>query len=133
MFEKHSTLNRQIAQRVVKTFVAQFLNTGILILLINAKLDSIGFWQGKFRDITPLWYENVGSTLLWTMVINIFTVPVIKVLYVIYQKIRRWCDRGIFLLNITNKNKKAVLLTKDLLKRKLNQNMKSFTWVLNLF
>jgi len=87
-------LNKQLAQRVIKTFVAQFLNTGILILLINAKLDKISFWQGKFRDISPLWYENVGSTLLATMFINIFTVPTIKIIFVLFNKIRRWCDRS---------------------------------------
>lgn len=79
--------------RVIKTFVAQFLNTGILILLVNYKLD-ISFWQGEFKDITPLWYENVGSTLLSTMVINIVTVPSIKLAGVLYQRLRRWCDRG---------------------------------------
>jgi len=93
-FEKHSSLNKQLAQRVIKTFVAQFLNTGILILLINAKVEKISFWQGKFKDLSPLWYENVGSTLLSTMFINIFTVPTIKAIFVLFNKIRRLCDRG---------------------------------------
>lgn len=93
-FEKHSTLNKQISQRVLKTFVAQFLNTGILILIINAKFDNISFWQGKFKDITPVWYENVGSTLLSTMFINIFTIPAIRAFFVLIKKLSRFCDRG---------------------------------------
>ena len=93
-FEKHSTLNKQLAQRVLKTFVAQFLNTGILILLINAKIKDISFWQGKFSDISPLWYENVGSTLLSTMFINIFTIPALKLAAVFFNKMAAFCDRG---------------------------------------
>ncbi len=93
-FEKHSSLNRQLATRVIKTFVAQFLNTGVLILLVNVRIDRIFFWQGKFTDITPLWYENVGATLLSTMIINVFTVPSIKASLVIFQKLHRCWDRG---------------------------------------
>jgi len=93
-FEKHSTLNKQLSQRVLKVFVAQFLNTGILILLINAKIKEISFWQGKFTDISPLWYENVGSTLLSTMFINIFTIPAIKLVLVLLDKLKACCDRG---------------------------------------
>jgi len=93
-FEKHSTLNKQLAQRVLKTFVAQFLTTGVLILLVNAQIKSVKLWQGKFVDLTPLWYENVGTTLLSTMIINVFTVPIIKVIFVLLQKLSRCCDRG---------------------------------------
>ena len=94
-FEKHPTLNKELAQRVIKTFVGQFLNTGLIILLINAKITKeMSFWQGKFRDISPLWYENVGSTLLSTMFINVFTVPALKIIFGILHSIYRCCDRS---------------------------------------
>nr|BAK01125.1 predicted protein [Hordeum vulgare subsp. vulgare] len=93
-FEKHSTLNNQLATRVIKTFAAQFLNTGLLLLLINAKLDGFSLWQGQFRDLSPLWYVNVGSTLLSTMFINVFTVPTVKITAVIFNRIARCYDRG---------------------------------------
>jgi len=91
-FEKHSTLNKQLATRVLKTFVAQFLNTGVMILIVNAKID-ISFWQGQFRDLPPTWYEHVGATLLSTMCINILTVPTIKAIFVLFKKIARCYDR----------------------------------------
>jgi len=94
-FEKHSTLNQELAQRVLKTFVGQFLNTGIILLVVNARLtDNTKVWQGKFSDITSLWYSNVGSTLLSTMFINVFSVPAIKFVEVIFNLFARCFDRG---------------------------------------
>jgi len=94
-FEKHSTLNQELAQRVLKTFVGQFLNTGVILLLVNARLtENNKVWQGKFSDITSLWYSNVGSTLLSTMFINVFSVPAIKFVEVIFNLFARCFDRG---------------------------------------
>lgn len=94
-FEKHSTLNQELAQRVLKTFVGQYLNTGLILLLVNARLtDNTKYWQGKFSDITSLWYSNVGSTLLSTMFINVFSVPAIKFVEVIFNLFARCFDRG---------------------------------------
>jgi len=49
-------------------FVAQFVNTGILIILPNANLQEIGIpitsmMGGIFYDFAPKWYTVVGFKL----------------------------------------------------------------------
>jgi len=66
-----------------------------MLLIVNVKIeDSWTYWQGKFRDLTPLWYQNVGTTLLTTMIINVITVPAIVLGENIARKIKRCLDRG---------------------------------------
>jgi hypothetical protein len=53
-------------------FYAQFFNTGILIILVNANLMDqkfIGhhikkFFNGQHSDYTPEWYIDVGLVIL---------------------------------------------------------------------
>lgn len=87
-------MTTQLSSRVAKTFVAQFLNTAIIILIINARVNNISFWPGKYTDTTPIWYENVGAVLLSTMIINIITIPTVQILLVLLKKCLRWWDRG---------------------------------------
>lgn len=55
-------------------FFAQFFNTGLLLLLVNANLTEYGvtFMAGPYTDYTPDWYADVGATIVRTMVINSF-------------------------------------------------------------
>jgi len=92
-FEKHSTVNTEDSQKVLKTFIGQFLNTGLIILFVNVKIDSISFWQGSYSDTIPLWFANVGSTILSTMFINMLTVPSAVFSSMILKKISQWYDR----------------------------------------
>lgn len=49
-------------------FVAQFFNTGILIILVNASVEEAGlpfkFFDGTYRDFNAEWYGDVGSSLI---------------------------------------------------------------------
>lgn len=55
---------------------AQFFNTSILILLVNANLGEhqpkilTQFIHGSFSDYVPAWYSEVGTKILQTMMIN---------------------------------------------------------------
>jgi hypothetical protein len=97
-FEKHRTITEQLASRILKIFFAQFLNTGIIILFLNASLTEYGkrglVFQGVYDDLTPLWYRNVGSTILGTMVINIFSAPGVKVIENFLRALGRCKDRS---------------------------------------
>mmetsp|Transcript_41606 Transcript_41606/g.36997 ORF Transcript_41606/g.36997 Transcript_41606/m.36997 type:complete len:193 (+) Transcript_41606:757-1335(+) len=92
-FERHKSLTQQLSSRVIKIFIAQFLNTGIIILLINAKFEGVSFWQGRFSDQVPLWYVDVGAVIISTMIINVFSVPVAKLSGLIIKMMLRCCDR----------------------------------------
>ena len=58
-FDTHSTLVTAITNAV---FIAQFFNTGILILLVYADLSQFGItlFRGPFSDYQPDWYSVVG-------------------------------------------------------------------------
>lgn len=50
-------------------FAAQFFNTAILILLVQANLQEVspGLGQilnGQFRDYSPRWYTLVGNNIV---------------------------------------------------------------------
>jgi len=82
-------------------FITQFLNTGFLMLLVQANLGEVRFplaktvFNGPFYDYLPLWYTAVGYKLTQTMIINsIF--PVIEFginfskLWVFRKMDRKW-------------------------------------------
>ena len=51
---------------------------------MNIRFDATGtiatqvqnLFQGRFYDISPLWFYEVGTVICMTMVINIGTIPV---------------------------------------------------------
>ena len=90
-FEKHRTHSAFLVSATYKIFLAQFLNTSILILIANMELtifiqteagesgfgladDILG---GDFKDFTVKWFNDVGVALMITLLFGIFT-PHIK-------------------------------------------------------
>jgi len=74
-------------------FVCEFLNTGLIILIINIK-SSISWWQGEYNDLSPLWYSQVGSTIILALFLNAFSDPSLITVQIIYKKIIQWIDRS---------------------------------------
>jgi len=70
------TNSEQLSSITNGVFVAQFFNTGILLLLINGNMSE--HWPhfltdrvtGPFYDYYPQWYSNVGSKIVNAMRIN---------------------------------------------------------------
>lgn len=59
-----------------KSFVAQFFNTAILVVLVNAYIPGISRVVDRdrlFEDFSTAWYANVGAGLLLTMGIQLVT------------------------------------------------------------
>jgi hypothetical protein len=66
-FEKHKNASTMLSSRTIKVFIAQFLNTGVIILIVNARFsqgDVVNFLNGNYQDLIPLWYYYVGATLV---------------------------------------------------------------------
>ena len=63
-------------------FLAQFANTGFVILLVNANLtehfpkEITVLFQGPYYDYMPMWYLDVGLKIQVAMIINMF-MPII--------------------------------------------------------
>lgn len=81
-YDTHSELMTTITNGV---FVGLFFNTGILLTLTNANLNSVSSWLGiifssNYYDYTPQWYAVIGSTLISTMRLNAFMPPVYELI-----------------------------------------------------
>lgn len=110
--EKHHTESSQVVSRVTKVFLAQFCNTALLMVVINANLsyfvdttradygaaafalDAFPILTGKYSDFTPAWYNDVGVALMLTMIINTFSPHVYVVVNYLALEAQRFYDRG---------------------------------------
>jgi hypothetical protein len=69
------TYSEQLRSITNAIFIAQFFNTGILLLLVNANFNEVGLpggsiFKGPYYDYVPYWYVAVGYRLTQTMIIN---------------------------------------------------------------
>lgn len=84
-FERHADASSAVFALTFKITVAQFLNTAIIPLVMNAKLSlplfrnlyegslfqEMGFLSGDYSDFDREWYATVGAALTITMCANI--------------------------------------------------------------
>jgi hypothetical protein len=81
-------------------FLVQFINTGVVILLVNARVseialpDFIPLFAGKYNDFSVEWYKFVGSTISFTMLINIVSPHAGALIGVFISGLTRCLDRG---------------------------------------
>ncbi|KAJ8546935.1 hypothetical protein ON010_g11298 [Phytophthora cinnamomi] len=75
-FERHTSESAKASAVALKMFAAQFLNTAIIVLVVNAALSLsavpvIGeLLRGKYDDFQRDWYPTVGMGVTMTMLIN---------------------------------------------------------------
>lgn len=74
---RYDTQSEMLSQITNGVFIAQFLNTGFVLLLVNSNMTEHSpkfitryIASGQFRDYVPLWYSEVGAKILQTMIIN---------------------------------------------------------------
>ncbi|CAD8188725.1 unnamed protein product [Paramecium pentaurelia] len=84
-FEGHRSKSKQLSSRLLKVFVVQYINTALVILIINIKFTSelnissfSVLLNGKFDDISVQWFNQVGTTILLTMLIYVIG-PIINI------------------------------------------------------
>jgi hypothetical protein len=92
------TLTEEITFIKRTVFIAQFINTAFLILLVSANFHDIRLWwlpfHGQYPDMTYEWYNDIAASLIITMFFNAFT-PIIKFVFnYAVQNLRRCYDRG---------------------------------------
>jgi len=80
-WERLCTVTELAKSQLGKLFLSQFVNTGLLMLLVNAnikqypsvlafiKVLSIG--EGSYHDMTGQWYTVVGTTLILTVLAKV--------------------------------------------------------------
>jgi hypothetical protein len=81
--ERHDSLSDESASVSFKIFLATFLNTALILLLVNAQFvdgngdsylpDGFPLFSGSFTDLSRGWYSVVGAGLSLTMALNVFS------------------------------------------------------------
>ncbi|CAG9311615.1 unnamed protein product [Blepharisma stoltei] len=80
-FERISTVSGMRMSMMSKVFIAMFINTALITLLVNANFQSLWFVQrlafkeylfnGDYKDFSREWYEDVGATIIATLLVSI--------------------------------------------------------------
>lgn len=69
---KYPSITDEMGAVVKVVFIAQFFNTGIIILILNMNLKEHSpkeFWSlfsGRYTDYDPMWYKDVGDQIYQT-------------------------------------------------------------------
>ncbi|EQC32603.1 hypothetical protein SDRG_09917 [Saprolegnia diclina VS20] len=105
--QKSHTLSAVIVSTVRKIFLAQFFNTTLIVLFLNANLSGIsttsdtGFHfvglsllNGKYADFSVDWYNDVGVALLLTMLINAISPQIGVFVTYLLRQVAQWRDRS---------------------------------------
>lgn len=95
-FEKHNNATSELRARALYLFVLQFINTGLLVLLLNAQISSPTFSllrSGENPDFNSSWYSSVGTSIILTMLLNLFIPHLMPLALTLYSSLKRCCDR----------------------------------------
>jgi len=100
-FEKNNNLTQDKLSNMIKIFIGQFFNTGLLLLIVNTRINVIKEWSndfpvftGLYSDFSPSWFLNIGCTIFFTMIISIFTIHVGPLINALIMFIKRCFDSG---------------------------------------
>jgi hypothetical protein len=99
-WQRFHTKTEEKASSILKMFLVQLINTGLVILFVNASIteiklpEFIPLFQGKYPDFTVEWYKVVGSTISFTMVINIITPHTGALIGMFVGGLKKCLDRG---------------------------------------
>lgn len=92
-YEKHWSSSDQQRHIALKLFVGIFINTAVILLIVNADIPGLRnlrvIFNGEFIDFTPQWYKQVGLTIFLTHALTIITpqtLPLITYLYVLCKR-----------------------------------------------
>ena len=76
-FEKNQNKPREVYASAINMFMLQFINSGIIILLVNFRLTDKTFtsWfpipilEGKYQKFTADWYTEIAPTICITLIL----------------------------------------------------------------
>ncbi len=82
---------------MIKVFVVEFINTAVIIFLVNFNLDislfNMPIIDGNYAEFSVEWYRVVGSTIVLTMLIRTVAPHIATVAQVCYTALKRCYDR----------------------------------------
>jgi hypothetical protein len=80
-YERHPSKSEEQQKLMGKVFLATFINTALVILAVNADFSDLNtqswlpefIFNADYSDFSRDWYVEVGSTIVSTMMISIFS------------------------------------------------------------
>lgn len=112
------TWSKQLSSITNGVFIAQFFNTGILLLLVNANLTEHtgiplhSYARGPFYDYAPLWYIDVGFKLIQAQLIAAVVPYITLAAGFGVPKVKQWLDSSRTMSHYKTK-KRGMQLYKD--------------------
>lgn len=97
--ERPHTLTQQLEGATSKSWIVMFVNSGLVLLLINADYVRVPLpsnspvLRGPYRDFSTEWYGPVGATIVMTAIINA-VVPFANLVDIFSMSFGRCLDRG---------------------------------------
>jgi len=93
------TTNDETKSQFQKILLLQFLNIGVVILLVNINifdggLAGLPILGGDYDDLSSEWYSQVGKTICFTLFLNIFSPHASKLFWPMLNFCKRWSDRS---------------------------------------
>jgi Calcium-dependent channel, 7TM region, putative phosphate len=85
-YEKHESLSAKVFSEMRKLFLVLFVNTAVIVLIININLQSIssytliGLGNGNYSDFTSSWFVIVGAGFAVTIVVQTCTMTFMPLL-----------------------------------------------------
>lgn len=100
-YERNKTMSEDMTSNFLKIFIMQTINTGIIILLVNTysptvtnELPNFPILTGNFDDFTAGWFIDVGTTIMFVMIISIFTPHLMTIFFKLLRCCRILYDSG---------------------------------------
>ena len=100
-FERNKTVSADKISDITKIFLMQMINTGLILLLVNLNIKSIKdtipnfpLFTGKYDDMSPAWFHDIGTTILFSLILNVFVPHLTIILSNGITICKRCCDSG---------------------------------------
>jgi hypothetical protein len=94
----YKTETVRLSESTTVTWIVQYFNTGIILLLVNANMSDqpISFFLtgGAFSDFNEAWFKTVGNILVGSMMFNVYYPLIEAVGYWLMRIGFRLLDRG---------------------------------------
>lgn len=96
-FEGFQSKPEEVYASTINMFIMGFINAGLVIQLVYFKwipgLD-LPLVLNKYDEFSQGWYQEIGSTIVITMLLMVFTTQLANLSFRLLVGIRRCCDRG---------------------------------------
>eukprot|EP00347_Sterkiella_histriomuscorum_P007541 403348527 len=97
-FENAHNKTNLILSSMYKMFIVSFINTGLVIFVVNVNLginiNNFPLFAGEYDEFTTDWYRVIGSTISFTLLFNIVSPHIANGLFISLGSCKRCKDRG---------------------------------------